>query len=186
MQQRVLAIMLFKLCTKLTSINRCALYTSNSIFFTGLLIFAFFKKYYLLCIGKPTLDQRVQVFIEALDLGISTTPPTSQPATTDTPVTQPFTTKRPTTRPPTRPPTTRPGTRPPTTKPTTCITCYHNISYRAVTKRPTVTFRPSTRPQSVIVSQPLGGSLLGKRSINYCPSTGVVHKICSSGSMLFP
>ena len=146
--------------------------------------------FYVQIIGKPTLNERMQIFIEALDLGISTPPlsETSQPTTTVTPKS---TTQPPTRRQSTRSLNTYALIRTPSTKrhlalSLPCSGIYCNRSRSTGTTKPHIIFPLKRYSISLATSQPFGSSgsrfpsFPRKRAIEHCPDpVADVHKICT-------
>ena len=143
-------------------------------------------------LGQPTIKEKAQIFIEALDLGLSTLPTT----TTNPPTTQPLwlpeqrlnlhplshlLATRETTKPPTtQPPTTRATINPPSA--TASYTyppgpagispkCYHVHRHAAVRAAVNVT-----------IKTPSCTTTPSKRQIQHCPTD--VHKICGSDNSM--
>ena len=150
----------------------------------------------IIYLGQPTIKEKARLFVNALDLGLTSPTTTGPPQTTSSPPPTTRATQRPTTKPP--PPTTRatqrPTTKPPppTTRATQRPTTKPPPPTTRATQRPTQstlpvyynqTIRPTyypitTRGPSITLSPwPFGRK---KREMKHCPTE--VHKICESNT----
>ena len=91
--------------------------------------------------GVPTIEEKVKLFVKALDLGLPTPPTDTRTPATKRPTTIPPATKRPTAKSPaTKRPTTLPPARPPYIG--SCPTCFfvpanYSLGKRSIKKCPT-------------------------------------------------